>query len=269
MLRGEVQIRLSLEVLKIKISNLTVGAIQDLISNFSAFKVLILDLDKVWDLDGNELESIKISNQRLEKLKLFSYTMETIIDAPRLKSLKYLLRKFPSVFSVNTTSLHEVDLPNPPSILVSQHDVNGDVVQCFVGRKMENVLDQEINVINDIVGPEEHVICALSGARIPQLLYKERERVMETFESDLHLPVTCVDASNEFLIKLKGRSGILNIYKFQVHTCSLPSSGLAVSESHRPKIALIVNRNMSKASADLLFFRTPSWLATRSGRCLH
>lgn len=27
---------------------------------------------------------------------------------------------------------------------------------------------------------------------------------METFESDLHLPVTCVDASEQFLSKLKG-----------------------------------------------------------------
>ena len=34
--------------------------------------------------------------------------------------------------------------------------------------------------------------------------YKERERVMETFERDLHLPVTCVDATNQFLSKLKG-----------------------------------------------------------------
>lgn len=34
--------------------------------------------------------------------------------------------------------------------------------------------------------------------------YKERERVMETFESDLHLPVTCVDATDQFLGKLKG-----------------------------------------------------------------
>lgn len=34
--------------------------------------------------------------------------------------------------------------------------------------------------------------------------YKERERVMETFESDLHLPVTCVDATDQFLSKLKG-----------------------------------------------------------------
>ena len=34
--------------------------------------------------------------------------------------------------------------------------------------------------------------------------YKEKERVMSTFESDLHLPVTCVDASEQFLSKLKG-----------------------------------------------------------------
>lgn len=34
--------------------------------------------------------------------------------------------------------------------------------------------------------------------------YKERERVMETFEKDLHLPVTCVDAADRFLSKLKG-----------------------------------------------------------------
>ena len=34
--------------------------------------------------------------------------------------------------------------------------------------------------------------------------WRERERVMETFERDLHLPVTCVDASEQFLSKLKG-----------------------------------------------------------------
>ncbi|CAK7339291.1 unnamed protein product [Dovyalis caffra] len=69
-------------------------------------------------------------------------------------------------------------------------------------------------------------------------------------------------------IHASGRLGILNIYKFQVDKCSLPSSGLAVSESHPPKIALFVSRNGSKASADLLFFRTPSWLVTCSARCL-
>lgn len=34
--------------------------------------------------------------------------------------------------------------------------------------------------------------------------YKEQERVMDTFEKDLHLPVTCVDASERFLSELKG-----------------------------------------------------------------
>ena len=34
--------------------------------------------------------------------------------------------------------------------------------------------------------------------------YKERERVMDTFEKNLHLPVTCVDASEQFLRHLKG-----------------------------------------------------------------
>ncbi|KAI5595115.1 hypothetical protein POPTR_003G128200v4 [Populus trichocarpa] len=102
-----------------------------------------------------------------------------------------------------------------------------DVCGVSPGWNMENVLDEEIRVINDAVGPEEHVICALSGgvdstvaATLVHkaigdrlhcifvdnglLRYKERERVAETFESDLHLPVTCVDASNEFLSKLKG-----------------------------------------------------------------
>ncbi|KAJ6703581.1 GMP SYNTHASE-RELATED [Salix viminalis] len=102
-----------------------------------------------------------------------------------------------------------------------------DVCGVSPGWNMENVLDEEIKAINDTVGPDEHVICALSGgvdstvaATIVHkaigdrlhcifvdnglLRYKERERVTETFESDLHLSVTCVDASNEFLGKLKG-----------------------------------------------------------------
>ncbi|XWS61766.1 hypothetical protein CRYUN_Cryun07bG0153700 [Craigia yunnanensis] len=95
------------------------------------------------------------------------------------------------------------------------------------GWKMENVLDEEIKVTNNTVGPDDHVICALSGgvhstvaATLVHkaigdrlhcvfvdnglLRYKERERVMETFERDLHLPVTCVDATDQFLSKLKG-----------------------------------------------------------------
>lgn len=92
---------------------------------------------------------------------------------------------------------------------------------------MENVMDEEIKVIKDTVGLEDHVICALSGgvdstvaATLVHkaigdrlhcvfvdnglLRYKERERVVETFERDLHLPVTCVDATDQFLSKLKG-----------------------------------------------------------------
>lgn len=38
-----------------------------------------------------------------------------------------------------------------------------DVCGVSAGWKMEDVLEEEIKVINNTVGPEEHVICALSG----------------------------------------------------------------------------------------------------------
>ncbi|MCD9639473.1 hypothetical protein HAX54_024043 [Datura stramonium] len=102
-----------------------------------------------------------------------------------------------------------------------------DICGVTAGWNMEDVLEEEIKVIKAMVGPEDHVICALSGgvdstvaATVVHkaigdrlhcvfvdnglLRYKERERVMATFESDLHLPVTCVDATEEFLSKLKG-----------------------------------------------------------------
>ncbi|KAJ8764868.1 hypothetical protein K2173_010333 [Erythroxylum novogranatense] len=102
-----------------------------------------------------------------------------------------------------------------------------DVCGVTAGWKMENILDEEIKVIKGMVGPEDLVICALSGgvdstvaATLVHraigdrlhcvfvdnglLRYKERERVIETFERDLHLPVTCVDASERFLSELKG-----------------------------------------------------------------
>ncbi|KAK9927189.1 hypothetical protein M0R45_024387 [Rubus argutus] len=102
-----------------------------------------------------------------------------------------------------------------------------DVCGVSAGWKMENVMEEEIKVINSTVAPEDHVICALSGGVDSTvaatlvykaigdrlhcifvdnglLRYKERERVMETFERDLHLPVTCVDATEQFLSKLKG-----------------------------------------------------------------
>ncbi|XP_042407476.1 GMP synthase [glutamine-hydrolyzing]-like [Zingiber officinale] len=102
-----------------------------------------------------------------------------------------------------------------------------DVCGISADWKMQDVLEEEVKVIKGMVGPDEHVICALSGgvdstvaATLVHkaigdrlhcvfvdnglLRYKERERVMSTFESELHLPVTCVDASEQFLNKLKG-----------------------------------------------------------------
>lgn len=102
-----------------------------------------------------------------------------------------------------------------------------DVCRVDAGWNMEDVLNEEIKLIKGMVAPDDHVICALSGgvdstvaATLVHkaigdrlhcvfvdnglLRYKERERVMETFERDLHLPVTCVDATNQFLSKLKG-----------------------------------------------------------------
>eukprot|EP01018_Ginkgo_biloba_P036858 Gb_09814 [translate_table: standard] len=93
--------------------------------------------------------------------------------------------------------------------------------------KLQDILEEQIQIIKGMVGSEDHVICALSGgvdstvaATLVHkavgdrlhcvfvdnglLRYKERERVMGTFESDLHLPVTCVDAAERFLSKLKG-----------------------------------------------------------------
>ncbi|KAJ6815250.1 uncharacterized protein M6B38_135230 [Iris pallida] len=102
-----------------------------------------------------------------------------------------------------------------------------DVCGVAADWKMQDVLEEEIKVIKGMVAPDEHVICALSGgvdstvaATLVHkaigdrlhcvfvdnglLRYKERERVMATFQSDLHLPVTCIDASDRFLSKLKG-----------------------------------------------------------------
>ncbi|RVX09221.1 GMP synthase [Vitis vinifera] len=66
------------------------------------------------------------------------------------------------------------------------------------GWNMEDVLNEEIKLIKGMVAPDDHVNLRVIWG------YKERERVMETFERDLHLPVTCVDATNQFLSKLKG-----------------------------------------------------------------
>jgi GMP synthase (glutamine-hydrolysing) len=92
---------------------------------------------------------------------------------------------------------------------------------------MGSVIDEQIAKIKAMVGPDAHVICGLSGGvdstvaatLVHQaigdrlhcifvdhglLRFKERERVMDMFEKNLHLPVTCVDASERFLRELEG-----------------------------------------------------------------
>lgn len=93
--------------------------------------------------------------------------------------------------------------------------------------KMEDILEEAVQQIREQVGETAHAICALSGgvdstvaATLVHkaignrlhcvfvdnglLRYNEQERVMKTFNEELHLPVTCVDASERFLSKLKG-----------------------------------------------------------------
>jgi len=94
---------------------------------------------------------------------------------------------------------------------------------------MKNVLEEQLNIIRQQVGPEDHAICALSGGvdscvaakLVHQVLgdrlhcvfvdngllrYKEAERVNQVFREKLHLPVTTVDAAERFLSKLAGNA---------------------------------------------------------------
>ena len=82
------------------------------------------------------------------------------------------------------------------------------------------------------VGPEDHVICALSGGvdstvaatLVHKVLgerlhcvfvdngllrYKEAERVMNTFQKHLHLPVTKIDGAERMLKLLQVKSPLL------------------------------------------------------------
>ena len=92
---------------------------------------------------------------------------------------------------------------------------------------MAGVCERQIAAIKAKVGPTEHCICALSGgvdSTVAAVLvhkalgdrlhcvfvdngllrYQERERVMGMMKEDLHLPVTCIDASATMLAQLKG-----------------------------------------------------------------
>eukprot|EP00879_Flechtneria_rotunda_P004705 GHRR01004969.1.p1 GENE.GHRR01004969.1~~GHRR01004969.1.p1 ORF type:complete len:554 (+),score=164.75 GHRR01004969.1:648-2309(+) len=92
---------------------------------------------------------------------------------------------------------------------------------------MAEVLETQLRLIEQQVGPDQHAICALSGGvdstvaatLVHKVLgdrlhcvfvdhgllrYKEGERVMGMFTQHLHLPVTLVDHSEAMLSKLKG-----------------------------------------------------------------
>lgn len=92
---------------------------------------------------------------------------------------------------------------------------------------MGSILEEQVKLIREKVGPAAHVVCGLSGgvdSAVAAVLvhraigdrlhcifvdhgllrYQEQERVMKMFRDKLHLPVTCVDASERFLSKLAG-----------------------------------------------------------------
>lgn len=102
-----------------------------------------------------------------------------------------------------------------------------DIAGLTAGWSMQNVLDEQIAVVKETVGPDAHVICALSGgvdsavaATLVHraigdrlhccfvdnglLRFEEQTRVMKMFKDHLHLPVTCIDDSARLLAKLKG-----------------------------------------------------------------
>jgi len=95
--------------------------------------------------------------------------------------------------------------------------------------EMQSFLEEEVARLEKKISKDAHAICALSGGvdstvaatlvhRVMGdrlhcvfvdhgLLRKnEQKRVMDTFQSGLQLPVTCVDASKEFLSALQGVS---------------------------------------------------------------
>jgi GMP synthase (glutamine-hydrolysing) len=92
---------------------------------------------------------------------------------------------------------------------------------------MKSVVEEQIEKIKSLVGPDQHVLCGLSGgvdSTVAAVLvhraigdrlhcvfvdhgllrFEERERVMKMFKDDLQLPVNCVEDEKKFLSKLKG-----------------------------------------------------------------
>ncbi|CAM6082838.1 unnamed protein product [Calypogeia fissa] len=138
-----------------------------------------------------------------------------------------------NIAAIENPSIHVYGLQYHPEVTHSENGIETlryfllEVAGITPDWKLQDVLIEQIELVRSTVGPDAHAICALSGgvdsavaATLVHraigdrlhcvfvdnglLRYKEQERVMATFKSDLHLPVTCVDASEEFLSKLKG-----------------------------------------------------------------
>ena len=138
-----------------------------------------------------------------------------------------------TIVAIENTSLDFFGLQYHPEVMHTEKGV--ETIKHFLfgiaGLKgdwsMQNVYEEQVSLIQSKVGPTDHVICALSGgvdsavaATIVHkaigdrlhcvfvdnglLRYKEQERVMDTFNQHLHLPVACIDASEKMLAKLKG-----------------------------------------------------------------
>ncbi|HIA05053.1 MAG TPA: hypothetical protein EYN66_24680, partial [Myxococcales bacterium] len=119
-----------------------------------------------------------------------------------------------------------------PEVTHSEHGT--EILKAFVDRSgidtnwdMGSVITEQLKKITETVGKDEHVICALSGGvdstvaatLVHQALgdrlhcvfvdhglnrFEEGARVMKMFDEHLHLPVTKVDAADQFLGHLKG-----------------------------------------------------------------
>ncbi|CAI5931718.1 unnamed protein product [Closterium sp. NIES-64] len=119
------------------------------------------------------------------------------------------------------------EVTHTPRGMETLHRVVFDIGGAHADWQMQEVLDEAISAVQAAVGPVKHAVCALSGgvdstvaATLVHraigdrlhcifvdnglLRFQEQQRVMAMFEADLHLPVTCVDASDRFLSKLRG-----------------------------------------------------------------
>ena len=147
------------------------------------------------------------------------------VDVPRRRSVEALPTGFPCVGKSDAGAVVAIEnaerkifgLQYHPEVTHSERGFETikrflfDVAGLTAGWSMQNVLDEQIALAKETVGPDAHVICALSGgvdsavaATLVHkaigdrlhccfvdnglLRYKEQERVMKMFKDHLHLP---------------------------------------------------------------------------------